>query len=240
MFQVLVLLYREVPINTPDAQGHTGLMWAAYNGFPILVEVLLQWGANIEATDDNGFTSLHWALVKGVPGCIQKLVEYGAEREAKTLDGKTPVTVAREMNSMRQWHNALADCGLTHGGSPIHFPFSFITNDRKLFVSRVFFFLPFFMLSLAFFLISSLPIYFGLTLAILSWVGIQQLANQLLKWAPANIKHVHHTVSPIGARNTSADHSALFSRHFRRRPWHCWFNMDCEDSSLDFLSRPSF
>lgn len=192
-YQTLLLLYNDIPVDTPDDKGHTALMWAAYKGFSGVVEILLSWGADVHARDEGGFTPLHWALVKGSYACIQKVIEYGADREALTSDGKSPSTVAKEMNSTKQWQKALADCGYTETGGPVQFPFSFITSDRRYFITRFFFFWPFLMLFSSIYILSGLPIFIGVPTAIVAWGGLQWIGQQLLRWAPLNMKHIHHT-----------------------------------------------
>lgn len=194
VFQLLLILHHDVPVDTADDKGHTSLMWAAYKGFPLCVEILLQWGANVDAVDEQGFTPLHWALVRGSQACIQKLIEYGSDRFAKTGDGKTPSTVAKEMNCMKQWHRALGDCGYKTDAHVMSFPFAWITNDRFLFMSRFFFFWPFLVIFCALHLVSRLPVYSGMPIALAVVAGLQWSAQQLLKWAPHNMKHIHHTV----------------------------------------------
>lgn len=197
VFQLLLILHYDVPVDTADEKGHTSLMWAAYKGFAPCVEVLLQWGASVDSKDEQGFTPLHWALVRGSQPCIQKIIEYGADRYATTVDGKTPATVAREMNSMNQWHRALVDSGYTTGGSARTFPFAFITNDRLLFVTRFFYFWPFLILFSGFYIITGMPIYAGAPISLIAVFGLQTISQQLLRWAPPNMKHLHHTVSGL-------------------------------------------
>ena len=85
VYQLILLLHQpDIPVDVPDAQGHTSLMWAAYKGFPACIDILLRFGADVHAVDEMGFTALHWALVKGSYMCIQKLVEYGSDRFARS------------------------------------------------------------------------------------------------------------------------------------------------------------
>ncbi|KAL8973113.1 MAG: hypothetical protein Q9197_002478 [Variospora fuerteventurae] len=104
---LIILLHPNVAVDEPDAQGHTALMWAAYNRLPAIVELLIRFGASISATDDTAFTPLHWALVRGSGPCISRLLENGADRFAVTSSGKTPAVVAEEMKTTRAWHRAL-------------------------------------------------------------------------------------------------------------------------------------
>lgn len=196
IFQLLMLLHKDIAVDVPDTHGHTSLMWGAYKGHPACVELLLQWGASVTASDENGFTALHWALVKGNQGCIQKLVEYGSDRTAKTKDGKTPAICAKEMNTSAVYHQALSDAGISENGlqkAPL--PLISAFSDVKLALSRFFFFWPFFILICCFFAVSVAPVYFGLPLASVIFFALQWIGQQLLlRTAPMNMKHIHHTV----------------------------------------------
>src|SRR2546421_10085386 len=136
IFLLVLLLHQNIPVDIPDTHGHNCLMWAAYKGYPACVDLFLRWGADVHATDETGFTALHWALVKGSPGCIQKLIEYGSDRFAETSTGKTPAITAKEMNTSRIWHRALADSGYDYEGNPktLNIPFaSLILKDKRTF-----------------------------------------------------------------------------------------------------------
>lgn len=184
-------------------------MWAAYKGYPACVDLFLRWGANVYATDDQGFTALHWALVKGSQGCIQKLIEYGADRFAKNNDGKTPAVTAEEMNTTRQWHAALAAAGYHYDGTPMIFPIKGIA-DTAGFVTKFIFVWPFVILSTCLWLMTDLPIYLGLPVAaVVAW-AMQWLAQYFLRWAPANMKKLHHTVCLLPLHRPEVWHLPVF------------------------------
>jgi len=192
VYQLVLLLHQDIPVDIPDPQSHTPLMWAAYKGYSSCVDLFLRWGANVYATDDQGFTALHWALVKGSPGSIQKLLEYGADRFAKNNDGKTPAVTAEEMNTVRQWHRALMEAGFDRDGNPRQFPIPGV-KDTRWFLSRFIFFLPFAMLLSAFFLISHFPSFIGIPLAVITTYTMQWGAQKLLRLGPSNMRTIHHT-----------------------------------------------
>ena len=64
---ILYLLHQEniVPDST-DPQGHAPMMWAAYQGDALSVDVFLRWGADVKLKDNLGLTALHWAVVRGI------------------------------------------------------------------------------------------------------------------------------------------------------------------------------
>ncbi|KAH7382531.1 AFG1-like ATPase-domain-containing protein [Phaeosphaeria sp. MPI-PUGE-AT-0046c] len=192
VYQLVLLLHQDIPVDIPDLQSHTPLMWAAYKGYSSCVDLFLRWGANVYATDDQGFTGLHWALVKGSKESIQKLLEYGADRFAKNNDGKTPAVTAEEMNTSRQWRVALSQAGFDKDGNPKQFPVPGV-KDTRWFISRAIFFWPFAIILVGLFLISHLPAFVGIPAALIVSYVMQWVAQKLLFWAPSNMRSIHHT-----------------------------------------------
>lgn len=196
VFLLILLLQQSVSVDASDPQGHTCLMWAAYKGFPAVVDLFLRWGANIHSADDDGFTALHWALVKGNSACIQKLIEYGCDRFAKTKSHKTPAITAEEMGSVGPWHRALKECGFRDDGNPKQLPIpgvSFIKT--RSFLSRFFFLCPFVLLIVVFSILSRMVIYAAVPTAVFLAYTLQYIAQQVLLWAPTDMKHIQKTVS---------------------------------------------
>ena len=196
LFLLILLLHQNIPIDEPDLQGHTSLMWAAYKGYPACVDLFLRWGASVTITDADGFTALHWALVKGSPACILKLLEYKSERFAKTTTGKTPATVAEDMGSVRAWTRALDEAGFRSDGNvkTIPFPYGSFLRNRK-FLNRFFFICPFVVLFIVFSILSRMAIFAGIPISLFCALFLQWAAQQMLSWAPSNMKHLHRTVS---------------------------------------------
>ncbi|KAF2124991.1 hypothetical protein P153DRAFT_300548 [Dothidotthia symphoricarpi CBS 119687] len=192
VYQIVLLLHQDIPVDIPDLQSHTPLMWAAYKGYASCVDLFLRWGANVYATDDQGFTALHWALVKGSQGSIQKLLEYGADRFAKNNDGKTPAVTAQEMNTARQWHRALSEAGYNRDATPREFPIPGV-KDTRWFLTRFIFFWPFAILFTSLFLVAYYPIFVGLPASFIVSYLMQLAAMKLLQWGPSNMRSIHHT-----------------------------------------------
>lgn len=103
-------------LDSPDSQGHTPLMWAAYQGDAISVDLLLAHGADVHKTDAAGLTPMHWAVVKGNRLCIRKLAVTGADLWAKEESGKTPRDLAVELKSIGSYAKALSDVGFEEDG----------------------------------------------------------------------------------------------------------------------------
>lgn len=194
---VVLMLHQGIPVDVADAYGHTSLMWAAYKGFPQCVDLFLRWGASVHATDEQGFTALHWALVKGSPQCILKLIEYGSDRFVKTQTGKTPAITAKDLNTSGAWHRALRECGYDEDGHAV-VPWwpgsSFFLKDKRGFMSKFLFLLPTLMLWVEFMILSRLPIFVSVFLALFVVFGIQWAVNQVLEYAPPDMRQLHKTV----------------------------------------------
>ena len=203
VFLLLLLLHENIPLDGPDPSGHTCLMWAVYHGFPACVDLFLHWGARVNTTDEKGFTALHWALVKGNQACIQKLIEHGSDRFVETNDGKTPGIVAQEMNSKPAYHRALRACGFNLDGTikPLPLPYTTFIRNRS-FLNRSFFVFPFFLLAVVLSILSKMPIFAAVPIAIFLAYSLQWAAQQVLLWAPSNMKHIQQTVSVLAFLGT--------------------------------------
>ncbi|KAL8819395.1 MAG: hypothetical protein Q9223_002155 [Gallowayella weberi] len=141
---LIILLHPSVSVDEPDAQGHTALMWAAYNRLPAIVDLLLRFGASVKAMDETGFQPLHWALVRGSPPCILKLLENGADRFAVTSTDKTPAIIAEELKTTSSWHQALKESGFNEDATLKQLPLPYISFIKtRGFLNKFFFMLTF-------------------------------------------------------------------------------------------------
>ena len=201
---LVLLLHQGIAVDVLDSFGHTSLMWAAYKGFPQCVDLFLRWGASVHATDEQGFTALHWALVKGNQGCIQKLIEFGADRFAKTQTGKTPALTASELGTEGPWLRSLRECGFDSEGNTATPPWpgaSVFLKDKKTFVTRFTFFLPWFIVTAMILIVSHMTVFFGVPLALVVGYGLQWCAQQVLNYAPPDMRQFHKTVRPVQMDN---------------------------------------
>ncbi|RXK35073.1 palmitoyltransferase AKR1 [Tremella mesenterica] len=113
---LLYMLHQPVAIDERDSDGHTALMWAAYQGDAISVDLLIRHGASVNTRDNAGMTPLHWAAVKGSKVAIRHLVEAGAELQAKEDQGKTPRDMAEELKGLAPFQKALEEAGYSSTG----------------------------------------------------------------------------------------------------------------------------
>jgi palmitoyltransferase ZDHHC13/17 len=201
IFLIILLLHHNISVDIPDPHGHTALMWAAYKGHPACVDLFLRWGANVYATDETGFTALHWALVRGSHGCVQKLIEYGSDRFAKTATDKTPAITAEEMKTTHVWHKALSDCGYDEDGKPKStvIPLGYLVKDKKSFAVKFFFMWPFLMIWCVIMVLSHMVVFAAIPIALAVVYGMQWIAQQMLQWAPNDMRSMHRTVGLLAA-----------------------------------------
>lgn len=127
-----------IDVDCRDLQNRTPLIWAAYQGDPLTVSMLLKFGANVKLVDDSGFTALHWGVVKGQVQVLKHLIKEGqADFFAKTMDGKNCFDIANELNKQSSLRNSLLYSGFDENGYRIK---SYLKND--LHAKTIMFFAP--------------------------------------------------------------------------------------------------
>ncbi|KAI9507933.1 palmitoyltransferase AKR1 [Russula earlei] len=188
---LLYLLHQPISVDERDSVGHTALMWAAYQGDALSVEILLKHGANPTMRDDSGLTPLHWAVVRGNKVCILKLIEKGAEIHAKDNEGRTARDMAVELKSIGAWKRALEEGGFTEDGPRLKKPLS--ERNTKLAV----FFMPTLFLYMMFTTLTILPWYTGMILALAEFFGMHHIVTRVLLNRPTYTESV--TASPYFA-----------------------------------------
>jgi palmitoyltransferase len=104
-------------IDSQDTQHHTPLMWAAYQGDALIVDLLIRFGASVHKVDGTLFTPLHWAVVKGNLQCLRQLLEAGSDINAKEENDKTVVEMSRETGAHETLLRALRESGRKKDGS---------------------------------------------------------------------------------------------------------------------------
>ncbi|PWZ02498.1 ankyrin [Testicularia cyperi] len=163
--------------DSPDSQGHTALMWAAYQGDAISVDVLLKHGSDVLKKDAAGLTAMHWAVVKGNRLCIRLLADAQSDLLAKEDSGKTPRDMALELKSIGAYRKALADLGLEEDGRRKQRTFG-SGSDRTAKVAVMV--VPFLALGLIFATFASLPWYSALPLAMAEFFGMHHIITRVI------------------------------------------------------------
>lgn len=162
-------------VDCRDLQNRTPLIWAAYQGDPLTVSMLLKFGANVKLVDDSGFTALHWGVVKGQVQVLKHLIKEGqADFFTKTADGKNCFDIANELNTKISLRNALLYSGFDENGYRIK---TYLKND--LHAKTITFFAPLIIMVPIFVLFRFLNpffiVLFGAILSLLLRFGLNKL-----------------------------------------------------------------
>ena len=76
------------------ADAYDGLLYAAANGHEEIVNLLLEYGADVNKTNDQGSTAMHWACLNGQATIVQLLMDKGANASICNQAGRTPLDAA--------------------------------------------------------------------------------------------------------------------------------------------------
>jgi ankyrin repeat protein len=91
------LLESGVDVDTEDSKQHaTALMWAAHEGYPDVVELLIEHGAGINKRKSTGETALWFAAQQGRLEVVKVLVQHGADVNITGWEGASALEVARK------------------------------------------------------------------------------------------------------------------------------------------------
>ena len=97
---VRTLLQQGADANTAQADGLTGLHWAALNDNREILDLLLYAGATVKPlTRVGGYAPLHLAARSGHADIVSALLEAGAEADGYTATGVTALHFAAQGNS---------------------------------------------------------------------------------------------------------------------------------------------
>eukprot|EP00854_Cymbomonas_tetramitiformis_P011052 gene11052-13071_t len=75
-------------------KGKTPLHWAAINGHVLIVQTLLQAGAEPDIADSEGATALFYAVERNLKDVVQILIQSGADVNVRNQAGETLLKVA--------------------------------------------------------------------------------------------------------------------------------------------------
>lgn len=171
-------------LDSPDSQGHTPLMWAAYQGDAISVDLLLAHGADVHRSDAAGLTPMHWAVVKGNRLCIRKLALTGADLWAKEEGGKTPRDLAVELKSIASYSKALSDVGFEEDGRKRSKPLGEWQTKYCIMAT------PFLSFGLMFSTLNILPWFTGIPLVLGEFFGMHHIITRVLL-DPKELESMH-------------------------------------------------
>jgi hypothetical protein len=104
------LLQAGADANAAKARGEQALMIAAKEGREDLVQLLVDFKAEVDARDEAERTALHWASQLGHPAAVKVLLKAGANIVAKDVVSLKCETLTRPLTDLR----VLGRVGCTH------------------------------------------------------------------------------------------------------------------------------
>jgi ankyrin repeat protein len=113
------LVDRGANIGREGNEGIRNLRIASAAGYERLVRLLICGGVDVNGRNRYGLTALHVASWTGYSHIAAYLLENGAEVDAESIDGRRPITIAREWK-----REGIIDLLISHGAddSPQRFP----------------------------------------------------------------------------------------------------------------------
>lgn len=172
---VMALLYTlqhpSVNVDAKDNDGHTALMWAAWQGDAISIDLLLRSGADPCATDSAKLTPLHWAAIKASRPCITRLVAAGADLSARDEAGKTARDMADELKILEPYRAGLQDAGYALDGFRIQ-PWLDVQRTRVAILLA-----PTAFLGAVFVAIAYTPVYVGIPLGLAIFFAMHHVSD---------------------------------------------------------------
>lgn len=131
---VLALLTHGVNGNTPDRDGKTALMLAAFEGHTGTVYTLLAHQVQVNTQDKEGATALMLAAARGHTDVVTALLAKGADVNLQHQMGHTALMVA-----VVGGHNQVTHTLLAHGAdlAPLPYPVSAAIMPWSLATSRM-------------------------------------------------------------------------------------------------------
>ncbi|CAG8587941.1 11008_t:CDS:2 [Gigaspora margarita] len=92
----LLKKYGTYYVNVADDDGKTALHLSAENGHETIVDILMNYKANISNKDKSHKTALHLAAIKGHTAIVKRLINNKAKVDAIDKDKRTPLFYAAE------------------------------------------------------------------------------------------------------------------------------------------------
>lgn len=116
----------QMAYNKPAKNLWTPLFYAAYQGHPDIIRMLLNQSTRVDVFDENGEAPLHVAVERGKEEVVDILLQHGAFVNVRNKLGMTPLHLAAKLgfnNIVRQLvsdHGALLDAMTITKQTPLH------------------------------------------------------------------------------------------------------------------------
>ena len=98
---IRALLKERTPVDAPQVDGMTALLWATHHDDVHIVDMLVGAGANVNAANRYGVTPLSLACTNGNGAMVELLLKGGADPGAPGAGGETPLMTAARSGNLR-------------------------------------------------------------------------------------------------------------------------------------------
>jgi len=98
---IRALLKERTPVDAPQVDGMTALLWATHHDDVHIVDMLVGAGANVNAANRYGVTPLSLACTNGNGAMVELLLKAGADPGAPGAGGETPLMTAARSGNLR-------------------------------------------------------------------------------------------------------------------------------------------
>ncbi len=98
---IRTLLKERTPVDTPQVDGMTALLWATHHDDVQIVELLVGARANVNVANRYGVTPLSLACTNGNGAMVELLLKAGAEPNTALPGGETPLMTAARSGTLR-------------------------------------------------------------------------------------------------------------------------------------------
>ena len=97
---IRALLAQHAPVDAPQIDGMTALLWAAYHDDLPVVDLMVRAGANVNAANRYGVTPLSLACTNGNGAMVELLLKAGEDPNAALPGGETPLMTAARSGTL--------------------------------------------------------------------------------------------------------------------------------------------
>jgi ankyrin repeat protein len=98
--KIKALLQQRADVNSPQSDGMTALLWAAYHDDRETADLLMRAGADVKAANRYGVTPLSLACTNGNDALVSALLKAGADANGVLPGGETPLMTAARTGAL--------------------------------------------------------------------------------------------------------------------------------------------
>jgi uncharacterized protein len=103
--------------NVVDSDSRSGLIHAAIDKQPRMMQIFVSHGADIQRQDRFGRAAIHYAVQGNCRSCVELLISQGAEVNIADVNGNTPLSDA-VFYYKAAYDDGILELLLSHGAKP--------------------------------------------------------------------------------------------------------------------------